>query len=708
MAQGSRIVEIARSLAHSIAPFAVAGVLIGVAEGVVCGLWSGADPLDFPEFAAVVTLAVALHGLAACALSPLGGMCPAAWKGAGLVRRAGQARPAFRVGLLGAGLIAVAALVPRLREMEWSAVEWRFLGYIVALVGLSCIWRSRGLGATARRVKSVTAVLALTVLAVSTTGWASATRTHSDALLRMAELSRTGNAVLTLMRTLFDADGDGRPIYFCSEDCDCDDSDSAKPDVVLCGPVVAASGEAGRSEVLAVVPVELDPDDVLADSTESGCEPPLDPRILEIVDVDLEPDIVEMSPPRPIELLADRPSIVIIVVDTLRADHLGTYGYPKPTSPRIDAWAEGGTVFEQARGTGSQTRFSVPSIVTGKYFTEIRRTAGEWPRVLDEEETMAERLQASGYQTIGVVAVGYMQAMYGFGQGFDVYDESCMAARHPHRLRPTSDYVTDRMLAHLDSEQLDPRRPLFLWAYYGDPHAPYIHHKGEPTFGPAMKDVYDNEIAFTDRHVGRLLDGLAERGVLDSAVVFMTADHGEGLDESEDHGQRYHGPNLYDEVVRVPLIAVGPGIQQRRVRTPVSLIDLLPTVLGLATTPPPEGAIRGQSLEPWLRGESDAPRPVFFEKHKDTALPQKGMVDWPYKIIWVVPYNRFRIFDLANDPLERRDLGKSVDPVLREILIDRLTSWARDEIDPVPPQSAPGREAGSADGGPEGGGEADL
>jgi choline-sulfatase len=708
MADRYRTSVIARSLIHSIAPFAVAGVAIGVAEGIVCGLWSGAHSLDRAGFVAVVTLAIALHGLAACALSPLGGMCPAARKAIELVRSGCQARPAFRAGLLAGCLVAAAVTAPRLRELEWGAVEWRFLGYAVGLIVLSCVWRLQGLGANARLVKSATAVVALIALVVSTTGWASAGQAHSDALLRVAELSRSGNAVLSTLRMLFDADGDGRPTYFCSEDCDCDDSDSARPDSVPCGPAASPTEDAGTSEALAAVAVELDPDDVASDIPGTGCEPPLDPSVFEFADVDLEPDIVAMAPPRPIELLADRPSIVIIVVDTLRADHLGTYGYKQPTSPRIDAWAEGGTVFEQARSTGSQTRFSVPSIVTGKYFTEIRRTAGEWPRVLDEEETMAERLQASGYQTIGVVAIGYMQAMYGFGQGFDVYDESCMAARHPHRLRPTSDYVTDRMLAHLDSGQIDPGRPLFLWAYYGDPHAPYIHHKGEPTFGPAMKDVYDNEIAFTDRHIGRLLDGLEARGVLDSAVVFLTADHGEGLDESEDHGQRYHGPNLYDEVVRVPLIAVGPGIQKRRVATPVSLIDLLPTVLGLATTPPPEGAVRGQSLEPWLRGESDAPRPVFFEKHKDTALPQKGMVDWPYKVIWVVPYNRFRIFDLANDPLERRDLGRSADVVLREILIGRLTSWAHDEIEPVLPLSARSREAGSAESDREGSGELDL
>ncbi|MDP6945474.1 MAG: sulfatase-like hydrolase/transferase, partial [Myxococcota bacterium] len=160
----------------------------------------------------------------------------------------------------------------------------------------------------------------------------------------------------------------------------------------------------------------------------------------------------------------------------------------------------------------------------------------------------------------------------------------------------------------------------------------------------------------------------------------LTSDHGEGLDESDDHGHRYHGPTLYDEVVRVPLLVCGPGVVPRRVSTVVSLIDLAPTFAALAGLDQ-DPSFRGISLGPWLEGRDPAHPPVFFEKHKDTALPQKGMVLWPYKVIVTMAYNRVKIYDLAHDPRERVNLSKTLDRDKRAHLVGLLNHWAHEVLE---------------------------
>ena len=346
----------------------------------------------------------------------------------------------------------------------------------------------------------------------------------------------------------------------------------------------------------------------------------------------------------------------------------------------------------------------MPPMITGRYFTELRRGSGEWPKLLDEEVTIAERLEGAGYHTAAFHSIAYLRSIYGFAQGFDHYDDSCTAVRAPARFRPTSDYVTDQTLDYVDAQRLgESEEPFFLWVYFGDPHSPYIFHKDFPRFGGWMKDVYDNEIAFTDHHIGRLFDGLEERGVLEDTLVLLTSDHGEGLDEEEDHGHRYHGAHLHDEVVRVPLLAWGAGVEPGRSATPVSLIDLAPTLNEVAGLEPDPDYFRGVSLVPWMLGQHDHPHPpVFFEKHKDTARPQKGMVLWPYKVVIKMPWYRLKIYDLEKDPRERHNLAKSMPEADRERLSGLLQHWTNNVLQPREPRPRPvaaAPEAASGGGG---------
>jgi arylsulfatase A-like enzyme len=556
------------------------------------------------------------------------------------------------LGVAGALIGVCVAVVHGVLEPEWEAVDWRLP--TLAALGLGIyVPLAWGAGLLHRNLRLVLggAVLGSWFLALQ--GWDTTfSGFHGGstaALERLASDSALGRRLLPIAQGLFDGDGDGYATRFCGGMCDSDDAD---PEVVP-----------GAAEV---------PDEATRAELDALLHPPPEPT--EPPPAALPPAAAGPSAPPPLAIPA-RPDLVLILIDTVRADHVGWHGYHRPTTPHLDRLAETSASFMQARAAGSQTRFSVPPLLTGKYFTEIDRGESEWPGIEERETLLAERLKAAGYATAGFVALSYMLPMYGMAQGFDHYDTTTTKERDPWHKRTTSDYLTDRVLAFADGGQLRPGAPFFLWVYYVDPHSPYLAHPEAPTFGPDYLDVYDNEIAFTDAQVGRLLDGLRARGLLGHAVVVVTSDHGEALDPEDDHGSRYHGATLYDEVVRVPLLVSGPGVVTRRVTAPVSLLDLAPTFLELAGSAA-DPTLRGTSLVPWLGGRDPAHPPVFFEKHKELSLPQKGMVLWPYKVIMRLPYQRFEIYDLAGDPRERKDLVATLETETTARLTGLLRHWA--------------------------------
>jgi len=394
-----------------------------------------------------------------------------------------------------------------------------------------------------------------------------------------------------------------------------------------------------------------------------------------------------------------RPNILLVFIDTVRADHVGLLGYARDTTPHIDAFFRDGVLFPRAYAAGPATRFSVAPMLTGKHYTEIDRHGVKWPRLDDDEVVLGQRLHALGYRTAAVHSIDYFRKAYNLHRGFDHWDDRCIiqgyrASKHKRTFgricswdRPTSDLVTDRTLAYVDESKLgQDGKPFFLWAYYSDPHGPYITHRGFPRFGPWYRDRYDNEIVFTDYHVGRLLDGLRARGLLDNTIVFLTADHGEALNEKKDHGILLHSATLYDDLVRVPLLVRGPGLKPRRVMTAVSLLDLLPTFVELAGGAH-DPAFRGVSLVPYLRGQDPAHPAIFMEKHRREDMPQKAMVRWPYKLIVTGFRPRLKkaeLYDLERDPAERHNLIRKVDRATRDALWSRYLRWVREELQVSP------------------------
>ena len=296
-------------------------------------------------------------------------------------------------------------------------------------------------------------------------------------------------------------------------------------------------------------------------------------------------------------------SVLLITIDTVRADHLGAYGYPRSTSPRIDALAREGVLFEKAYATVPRTTQSVASLLTGLY-PKNHRARGLFSVVPAGNTTLAELLRAKGYVTSAVVSNIFLQPGKGFEQGFDSYSNP--------RSRwdgDSSSQITDEALGKLRNAG---DRPFFLWAHYLDPHWTYAPEgefasKFDPDYRPTqamlelqagktqkgdiifhndlsegdrhhLEALYDGEIAQVDSQIGRLLDGIpdAQRQRL---LIVLASDHGESLCE---HDYCYaHGETLYDDTLRVPLIMVLPGriLSGQRFAGNVSLMDVAPTVL---------------------------------------------------------------------------------------------------------------------------------
>ena len=194
-----------------------------------------------------------------------------------------------------------------------------------------------------------------------------------------------------------------------------------------------------------------------------------------------------------------------------------------------------------------------------------------------------------------------------------------------------ADFVTDRAIHWLRGRQGEDA-PFFLWLHYYDPHTPYEVPDGGTTFGDEPIDRYDAEIAFVDQHIGRLLEALDDQGLASTTIIAVTADHGE---EFYEHGQRYHARSLFNQVIRIPLIVRHPGSPPRTIDTPVSLVDVMPTLLDLAGVESPP-SMNGQSLAPAIRGQSDPPsRPILLEVLPDQQIHRDmaGLILPPWKIL---------------------------------------------------------------------------
>lgn len=355
-----------------------------------------------------------------------------------------------------------------------------------------------------------------------------------------------------------------------------------------------------------------------------------------------------------------RYNVLLITLDTTRADHLGCYGYPMAMTPALDGLSRRGVTFDKAVSAAPMTLPSHTTMHTGFYPPEHGiRINGEQEYDRDTP-TLAEVLKREGYQTGAFVASFTLNARNGLNRGFDVYDDDQGEAYEHHKDEPLSSYrpgnlVTDAALDWLQSRDDD--RPFFCWAHYFDPHTDHHAHDelaGTPYAGQA---TYDAEIAFMDLQVGRLLSFLEEEGLSENTLVIAVGDHGEGLGE---HGEPAHAYMLYNSTLHVPMIFSLPGTIRERahVDSLVSLVDLFATVVDFLGIESVEDADRsGRSLAAALNGFEIDSQSYYAE----TNLPFTTY-NWSYLRSLTTPrwkyiYSRKRhLFDLQADPRELNDL----------------------------------------------------
>jgi arylsulfatase A-like enzyme len=427
------------------------------------------------------------------------------------------------------------------------------------------------------------------------------------------------------------------------------------------------------------------------------------------------------------------PNLILIVVDTLRADALGAYGAPAAT-PHLDALAERGVLFEEVVAPSPWTLPSMASLFSGTY--PARHGFTDFDGRLEPELApghLAEALSAAGFECRAVVGNTLLAAERGFARGFSLYDAYDFAlegrlwlwralnrvlratgvSSSPKRslipvLRPHFPFVETRLTFYNLDEDLTervwryalppPREPLFLFVHYLAPHTPYLEHPFTLTKrAPEPKAVhleqnkrlYTGEVAYTDGEIGRLLAGLERAGVLEQAVVCVTADHGEAFSE---HGRFEHGYDLHREALRVPWLLAGPGIPAGlRFADPVSLVDLAPTLLAALGVSAPAG-FEGRSLLGAVRGEAAAPAPVFAETSSRFLTPgarHTGAFAGSLRLLRVLDaagqVTSEQLFDVSSDPGERAPLAGH--PGLAE-----LGPALGDYAQRAPAQALPGAE----------------
>jgi arylsulfatase A-like enzyme len=420
----------------------------------------------------------------------------------------------------------------------------------------------------------------------------------------------------------------------------------------------------------------------------------------------------------------ESPNVIVITLDTVRADHMSLYGYDRSTTPNLDTFSENAIVFENAISPSSWTIPSHASIFTGKY--PSNHNATHVTRFLRQSETtLAEILSSAGYNTAGFVGGGHSKAKYGFGQGFLTYRDRMdffgyVNTYSKYDLRQAvidffrTFYIDiDRIVLNVDRDRASPEinqdvfnwleinrnNPFFIFINYFDAHTPYnlgnefrhlftdqttpyeeawreipVNRGGPVSFESVnyVMDLYDTEIRFQDHHLGNLFNKLEELDLIDNTVILITSDHGE---EFYEHGFFQHSQTLYEEVIHVPLIVHYPEFEPNRIEQRVGITNIFPTVLEMVNITLPED-IDSVSLLPLLKNETGYDRDYVFAELFGNPMniyeppEQYAIYSGDWKLIELssqFPRIPTSLFNLEDDPHEINNLY-SVDLEQRDAL----------------------------------------
>ncbi|MGE0816873.1 MAG: sulfatase-like hydrolase/transferase [Vicinamibacterales bacterium] len=365
--------------------------------------------------------------------------------------------------------------------------------------------------------------------------------------------------------------------------------------------------------------------------------------------------------------LPDRPNVLLITLDTTRADHLGSYGYASAGTPNLDRLALDGVRFARALSPVPLTLPAHASLMTGQdpYRHGVRNN-GHFV-LPDDVPTLAARFSAAGYETAAFVSAFVLDRQFGLARGFDVYDDALdppAVESAGLELERRGDRTASAAAAWLARRPQAPRRPWFLWVHFYDAHDPYV--PPAPFDGRYSAMPYDGEIAFVDAQVGRLLQA-SDIQQAAPPLVIVAGDHGESLGE---HGESTHGLFLYEGAIKVPLIVAWPGILRRQVvDTAVRLVDVAPTLAGLAGIE--LGPTDGRDLTPLMRRTGGAPAPAS-PAYAETYFPQFFMRWAPLRAVddgrWkYIDGPDPELYEIATDPAETRNRAATEPAVARAL-----------------------------------------
>jgi arylsulfatase A-like enzyme len=562
--------------------------------------------------------------------------------------------------IVAGGVAALGLYVVVTRRLDWRALNLGGYLMVALFAGLFAVVLFLAYGPMAgvrQRLPArgvlvlVGAALALLLVPV-TVG-----RGASPATAALDQNSKGARILVGIGRRLIDRDKDGFSAFLGGPDCD-DTRSGVNPDA----PEVAGNGVDDNclGGDRAAEPPAGNGKQAGSGKPESGSKPA----------------VARATPPPD--------NVVIIAIDTIRADRLGATGYKrggKSLTPNLDRFAGQSAYFKRVYAQAPNTPRSFPSIFASRFPSQIRvdKEFQNYSNPLDDNLLLFEVLQGAGIKTEGIASHFYFDRAPGIRQGFDKFDNEGALDIAGSNKDTASPRIVPKVEARL-AELAKSKDRFALFVHLFEPHSTYMTHKEFPLPGNAgLDEKYDYEIAYADSWAGKILEAIDKNGLTERTLVVVLSDHGEAFGVHRVAGQKmyFHGQTLYDELLRVPLLIRLPGAKPVAIDEPIMLVDFAPTVIDMMGLAVPDQMV-GRSVLAGALGQPIERRPIYAQLLPAPSWDHKWMAmvtaDGQHKLIYRMSDRSFELYNLKTDPQEKRDIYSS-EKELGQKLRDELARW---------------------------------